>query len=82
MSETHEGIDLNKLKERELLILVYKKVENLEETSKEQTGKQIQTDIQMAILKTKIQMSSAIIGFVTGLFSSVVVIVIAEIIKK
>ena len=41
MSETHEGIDLNKLKERELLILVYKKVENLEETSKEQTGKQI-----------------------------------------
>ena len=48
---TSQVIDLNKLSEREMLILVYRKVESLEKTTESQTTKQAQTDIQLAILK-------------------------------
>ena len=79
---TSQVIDLNKLSEREMLILVYRKVESLEKTTESQTTKQAQTDIQLAILKTKMQLWSAVIGFVTGLTSSLVVLVLGTFFKK
>ncbi|NNV54534.1 hypothetical protein [Limnovirga soli] len=77
-----QDIDLQKLSQRELLILVYTKVEALENTSKEQTNKQNSTDIELAILKTKLQVWSGIIGFCTGIISSVLVYVITKVMDK
>jgi 2-phosphoglycerate kinase len=73
MANDTEVIDLNKLKERELLILVYKKVESLEKESAEQTNKQQMTDIQLAVIKTQMRMQVALIGFASGIASSLIV---------
>ncbi|HMO63307.1 MAG TPA: hypothetical protein PKC39_14575 [Ferruginibacter sp.] len=69
--QDQQPVDLNKLSERELLILTYKKVEELEGITGEQTKAQNATDIEMAIIKTKMQMWSGIIGFVAGLIASI-----------
>ena len=82
MGNNEQPIDLTKLSQRELLILVYTKVEALEKTSSEHTQKQAITDIQLAVIKTKMQIWSAVIGFTTGLISSLLMLIITEVIKK
>ncbi|MDP1812345.1 MAG: hypothetical protein Q8K66_13165 [Sediminibacterium sp.] len=82
MGQLEQPIDLQKLSQRELLILVYTKVEALEKTSVQQTEKQIGTDIQLAVIKTKMQIWAAAIGFATGLLGSIIILVIAKVIEK
>ncbi len=78
MGNSEEKVDLQRLSERELLILVYNKVKTLEKTSDEQSMKQANTDIQLAILKTKLQTWSAVIGFIAGLASSLIVVFLSK----
>lgn len=82
MSMQEQPIDLTKLSQRELLILVYTKVEALDKTSNEHTAKQNDTDIQLAVIKTKMQLWSAVIGFFTGLLGSIIMVIITKLFDK
>lgn len=82
MSNVEQPIDLTKLSQRELLILVYTKVEALDKTSNEHTTKQNNTDIQLAVIKTKMQLWSAVIGFFTGLAGSIIMVIITKLFDK
>lgn len=78
MSNYDEAIDLQKLSQRELLVLINNRLEMLEKVNAEQINKQMQTDIEMAVIKTRLQVWSAIIGFGTGLAGSIIVLIITK----
>jgi len=71
-------IDVHKLTIRELLIQVHNKVELLENGYSEQALKQQSMDIELAVMKTKMQLLSAVIGFAAGLLSSVITLLISK----
>jgi hypothetical protein len=79
--EQHQPVDLNKLSQRELLILTYKEVEQLKIITGEQASKQSATDIEMAVIKTKMQLWSAVIGFITGLAASLLLLALEKLFK-
>lgn len=78
MDNQEQPVDLTKLSQREMLILIFTKVEALEKTSGTQTNKQQMTDIELAVIKTKIQQQAGIIGFAAGLVSSIIMWLITK----
>lgn len=74
-------IDLQKLSPRELLIQVYNNVESLKRTTSNHAEKQMQMEIELAVIKTKMQLWAAIIGFISGIGSSLLVSVILSAVK-
>jgi predicted HAD superfamily hydrolase len=73
-----QPVDLSKLSQRELLILVVTKVDVLEKASGIQTDRQNTMAIELAIVKTKIKQQAGIIGFFTGLGSSIIMWLITK----
>jgi len=71
-------IDPNKLSIREMLIVIHKKVEGLEKSSVEQRTKQETTDVQLAILNTKMMMWAGFMGFLSGIGGSVITFLITN----
>lgn len=82
MGYNNEEIDLNKLSQRELLIVVYNKVENLERVNADQIQKQMNTDIDIAVMKSKITTWGATVGFFSGIAGSIIVAIIVEMLMK
>lgn len=75
---TEDAIDLSKLSQRELLIQVCTKVDAMQKLTAEQANKQAMTDIQLAVITTKIQMWCAIIGFVSGIGGAIMMLFITK----
>jgi len=61
MSE-QDNIDLQKLSQRELLIVTYRKVEELTGSLKEIGSKQETHEVRIAVIETKVKIWAAIIG--------------------
>ena len=82
MSNYEEGIDLQKLGMRELLVLIHNKVEVLEKQNEQQTVKQAQTDIDLAVIKTKFTIYGGVVGFFSGIAGSIIVAIILKLFIK
>jgi hypothetical protein len=82
MSNNDEAIDLQKLSQRELLVLIHNKVEMLERANEEQTNKQMKTDIELAVIKTKITLTGAVVGFFSGIAGSIIVAIVVKMVIK
>lgn len=61
MSE-QDNIDLQKLSQRELLIVTYRKVEELTSSLKEIWSKQEVHEVKLAVIETKVKIWAGIIG--------------------
>ena len=73
MSE-QENIDLHKLSQKELLIVTYRKVEDLSAAFDKVREKQETQEVRIAVVETRSGMFSAIFGatagaFIAGIFS-------------
>lgn len=73
-----QDIDLNNLSQRELLILLLRRVDILEKKVEMIGTENTQMKIEQAVFKTKLQFGSALIGFAAGLLSSVIVMFLAK----
>lgn len=65
-------VDLNKLTQRELLILTYMDVQDLKEEMKGVKTREHDTAILVDRLDTKSKVSGGIVGFFTGLITVVI----------
>lgn len=61
-----DNIDLQKLSQKELLIVTYRKVDELSVSVLHLTEKQGQHDVRLAIVETKQKIVSAMYGGVSG----------------
>ena len=66
MDNNQDNIDLQKLSQKELLIVTYRKVEELSEVISKVTQKQGELDVRLAVVETKQKMTSALYGGITG----------------
>ena len=66
MDNNQDNIDLQKLSPKELLIVTYRKVEDLSKEISKVTDKQGDTDVRLAVVETKQKMTSALYGGITG----------------
>lgn len=68
----NNNIDLQKLSQRELLIVTYRKVEELSASLSEQTKKVESHEVKLAVFETKIKMWAAIFGVIAALVTEII----------
>ena len=71
MSE-QENIDLQKLSQRELLVITYKKVEELSAGVKELHIEQAKHEVRISLMEQKVMMWGALFGGAAGLITAIV----------
>lgn len=77
MSE-QDNIDLQKLSQRELLIVTYRKVEELTVSFKEMGKTQEEHEVKLAVIDTRVKTWAAMIAA----FTAIIVQFISELIKR
>lgn len=70
--EEEESIDLNKLKPRELLILLHKDVKEMKREQEKRTEWEQTMALKVNTLETKNRIWSGVVGFFSGLVSGMV----------
>lgn len=74
----NQNIDLQKLSQRELLIVTYRKVEELNISMKEQGAKVDKHEVKLAVIDTKVSTWAAIVG--AGV--AIIIEIISTLIKR
>ncbi len=77
----NEYIDMNKLTQRELLILLNNQVKNLDKKVEEISETQKQSIERITEVESKIKVQSAVWGAVSGIFTGIVFLIIKAITK-
>lgn len=79
--QDNNNIDLQKLSQKELLIVTYRKVEELSSSVLQVTEKQGKLDVRVAIVETKQKMWGALYGGVTGAIVSGLIALLSVLLK-
>lgn len=72
MVSQENGIDLQKLSQRELLIVTYRKVEELTTSLKEQSDKVETHEVKLAIIETKVKTWAAVVGAIVAIACEII----------
>lgn len=72
-----ENIDLQKLTQRELLVITYKKVEELSTSVKDLHIEQAKHEVRISLMEQKVMMWGALFGGTAGLITAIIAALIS-----
>jgi len=72
MNETTEKIDLQKLSQRELLVITYMKVEELSKSVNTLHVEQAKHEVRISLMEQKVMIWGAIFGGAAGLITAII----------